>query len=252
MVTHEISMNNRAVELLHLGFPGEAIEILRTTLSHLKDSFFDGTIHAASKTQEVPQSLQQADVSKLQDSDSSLMDYSMSEDSEDGDNCCFDKQESAIRSVPIPRESNSKGSPFQYEGYMNIYDRAFVLPGDEADTELVSAVVLFNMGLINQSRGIQLNKSYCLKRALELYKVSLQMYQRSKSEAFVDTLGLAILNNSAQIYFEMFAFDEMRQCLDCVREIIEESEGDVDEDYSIFHLNAAVCTSDKLLHAPAA
>ena len=250
MSSYDVAMNNRAVELLQFGFPGEAIDILRLTLSRVKDSFSELQVD---KSKDIPDPLLARDMSSLQDSNSSLMDFSASEDSEDKeDQPNLDK--AAITSIPIQRDNVPSGSPYLFDGYVKLYDRAFVLTSaEQLDKEIVASVVLFNMALINHSRGILSGKTAYLERSLELYKMSLNLYQKSTSDACMDNLVLAILNNAGHIYSEIFAFDEMHQCLNCMRDILEEqdSEDEVD-DYCIFHLNSIVYSGCKPLLAPAA
>jgi tetratricopeptide (TPR) repeat protein len=178
-----------------------------------------------------------------------------------------------IRPVEMHLKQTPSGSTPRDETLQPIYDRALTVSNSCQDDEVISATVLYNMALLHHLRGLDQGKSVSLDKALHLYQAALAILARcdlleSTSSIItchhsINLLHLALLNNSAQIYLQLFQrqdLDEsisyMRYILDdtinsspCCREENEEDDGDF---YSFFVMSVMICSGDLLNIAPAA
>jgi hypothetical protein len=102
----------------------------------------------------------------------------------------------------------------------DIYDQglrmeAYFTADPIVDQALCSAITIFNIGLVHHIAGQQHNicrQHEFLQKSLRLYETSLQLLQRlgvrsSTENAVVDLLNMALLNNMAQIHFELSSFE---------------------------------------------
>jgi len=155
----------------------------------------------------------------------------------------------SLKSVPVLSEAMFPRPSSQ--SYLAMYDRALLISNHEQDRETVTACILYNMALANHARGLRYGRSSLLARALQLYKMSLDVLHPTSSG--LDLLCLACFNNAAQIYSQLFHRDEMRQCLECMRQILGNVQGIRDnDDYVLFYLNAMLYIGEELSLAPAA
>lgn len=110
------------------------------------------------------------------------------------------------------------------EGFVSFFHRVLVIP-DSATAEicemgdpcsLLSAVILFNIGLSHHRTGLQsASQSFRLAKALSLYGTVGSILERSQDQTISTKFGLLVYlascNNMAHIYSEMCAFQELRK-----------------------------------------
>ena len=82
-----------------------------------------------------------------------------------------------------------------------------------------SAIIASNLALVHHHRGVSRGLSTLLPRALELYRMSYGLIQHG---AGFDTshLALALLNNMAQIHFELLEYPEAQHCLGSLKGLL--------------------------------
>jgi hypothetical protein len=263
-----IFLNNEAVALLQVGSSREAMEILRVSLTDLKKQFLcrdSCSTVTTSKSRTSDQGLREqqdlahdASLPYIGGSSTSLFceDGSLSNSSIDTsmDIIDDDSYKHSLESVPVLTDILLHRNKMNDDEYLSMYDRALLVSDDEQNREVLTAVILYNMALVNHGRGINLGRSKFIAKALKLYKLSLEVLLKSEDkERPVNLLLLAIFNNSAHIYSQFFNIEGMRQCLDCMRQVLSHAEGTTDsEDYIIFFMNALFTRGEELTLAPAA
>lgn len=170
------------------------------------------------------------------------------------------------------------------------YNRALVVSPLLQDAEVMSGVILYNMGLVNHVHGIRRGLSAFVDQALRLYQTGLIIMQTCYNEGidedndeihFLSTslVLLALLNNSAQIYSHLIQREGLSYSLGCMRRVLgstnpaglnpivrriqqlqqqqqqadEQQANDEYESYSFFYMNTMVYSvADSLAFAPAA
>lgn len=237
----EIAMNNNAVALLQEGNTKEAIVVFKYALRRMREHFATASL-IESEHQACNPVL--GDIAALDLSFSSI-DTGCIEDDDD-DKCSSEKP--LFRAIPVLGFLQPS-----HETCTAIYDHALQISHEENDRDILTSVILFNLGLIYHSKGIYDCRSRCLSRALSFYQKAFQVLG-SEKEAQLGLLLLAIFNNTAHIFSYLFQLDEMHQCLQCMRDILADLE-DIDSDTNLefFYLNAIVYGARDLFSlAPAA
>jgi tetratricopeptide (TPR) repeat protein len=149
----------------------------------------------------------------------------------------------------------------------SLYNRALVLVGSDNDTvcsprneATVSGVLLFNMALCYHIQGLgRPEDHHKLEKALQFYQAAASIIGLNHNLCGADRLiYLAIYNNQAQIFSNLFCEEEVQQCLSWLQEGLECSaaEGDAEDDLVSndlidIHLNVALFHGSRA-HAPAA
>jgi hypothetical protein len=144
-----------------------------------------------------------------------------------------------------------------------IYNRAFVLPR-QSDCLLsqhshaeTSAVLLFNTALTLHRGGLETGQSKVLLKALLLYKKALQVTENSLQQNYssLAVVFLALTNNMAQIYVDLFDRDGLERSRFMLRSVfdwvgptrmLDRSE------YFFFNLNLMLLEKQNFLLAPCA
>jgi hypothetical protein len=128
-------------------------------------------------------------------------------------------------STSILRESSSIVPNLQsLECY--VYDRALLLEETDCDnvneiSPLYGAVLLFNLALAAHFEGRR-GRDRSLKRASLLYRMCLQLLDDAapQDSLFIAVLTVLALNNQAQIHYDLCDYNESRQCLGKVSNIM--------------------------------
>ena len=258
-----IEGNNRAIARLQAGYTKEALEILRNSLEELKQQFSscsDEDVPSLTISPgpciPVPTSPQPLDnVSNASDPSTSVSRVQFEEDVSMEDASPGKQGVPVVQPVPILHDLLSRQEFPGSETVITPYEKALILSADEQSRETVSAVVLYNMALINHNRGIQRGRASLLKKALRLYRMSLEILFKSDFHSQdVNLLLLALFNNAAQIYAQRYDLAEMGYCLRCMREVLAtEPDGPASEDkLSTFFMNTMFYPGEEITMAPAA
>jgi tetratricopeptide (TPR) repeat protein len=232
------SLNNNAIMYLQAGKPYEAMELLQTALSQLRDQFME---------------CEEPDWDT--DSDDPIHESCH-------ENSCLDCVQDATE-APTKAISVYSSIPVlipQDTSFIVFYDRALLVDtsGPCLDNELLSAVILFNMALLHHSRGVSFCKTDSLELASRLYHIALDILRKEVHIGSNYLLLMAIFNNLAHIDSHLFRIDEMKGSLEEIRTILISDVIDVDdfslceEDYAIFFMNAMLGNEKELAVAPAA
>ena len=119
-----------------------------------------------------------------------------------------------------------------YENFFSVFDHVFVLSTDLSENDLVasaeaenvvSASLLYNIGLALHKKGLAAGSSQDLQLALNMYRKAGSLVQFTDQERTGQTLlvFLAILNNMAHIYAEMMDIKQMGDCIDAIKMMLE-------------------------------
>lgn len=251
-----IEANNQAVALLGIDQDRNAMVLLRSTLSDVRDLFFAMEQEQAnasfSNSTEHLQGIEDIE---------NILNLSLSSISTDSDDNQHIKSPSSVShdqvttllSVRLPRQSLCSSSSSQAEVYLQIYDSAFLLEKEETDGYVITSTILWNMALANHRRGIRLSLCSFLERALQMYKISLHLLSKSDNGYLYSILILGIYNNMAQVYSQLFHVGELVECIECLRKAIAKLEFDEEnEDHTFFFLNVVFYLERELTLAPAA
>jgi hypothetical protein len=150
-----------------------------------------------------------------------------------------------------------------------IYDRALNVSNSNQNDEVISATILYNMGLLHHLKGLDQGKCEYVNKALRLYQTALIILARCDNFLSasicqsINLLRLALLNNSAQIHLHLFQREGLDESLYYIRFILDnasitvlssrdENQEDEYNCYSFFLINAMICSGDLLNIAPAA
>jgi hypothetical protein len=136
---------------------------------------------------------------------------------------------------------------------LELYDRALIIDStDIRQPEVLSAVILYNMGFMHQTHGLTHGNTELLARAHRFYQISLDVLEKNDIIEVDPLLYLALFNNAAHIGASLCQVETMRQCIEAVRNIME-TDGDLidEEDYEFFYTNTICCAPAATL-APAA
>lgn len=260
-----IEINNKAVSCIQNGQSKEALELLRIVLADLKDQF------AASDNNLFPVSSSRCTVPVIDDFSSTpcVRPYTHVDSTfelsrtasynsyEHGPDAMMEavQARSSIRPVPVLDDILLQQSIAKEECALCIYDQALLVSLEEQDGEVITSVILYNMALVNHNRGIHRGRTSFLSKALRLYKMSLDILLKSDCRSHsIDILLLALFNNAAQIYSQLFDLEEMRQCLDCMREVLasDPQESSESDQLGVFFLNTIFYPGEEFTLAPAA
>jgi hypothetical protein len=143
-----------------------------------------------------------------------------------------------------------------------IYNRGFVLPR-QSDRLLshhshaeTSAVLVFNTALTFHREGLESGRSKVLLKALLLYKKALQVTEHSLQQNYssLAVVFLALTNNMAQIYVDLFDRDGLQRSRFMLRSVFDwvgPTRMDRSE-YLFFNLNLMLLEKQNFLLAPCA
>lgn len=250
----EIEMNNHAVAFLQNGESHAAMDMLKVALGNMKDHFQKNERSLTRDTdvdQLILNSFRDLNSHSTLDLSSASMDMSTGDDG-DLSSSSFDMNSDGkhcLQPVPVPRHLIFQRPQ---DSYLSFYEHALLISAEEDDRDIVTSAMLFNMGLISHSRGINKSKSHHLYRALSLYKKAFQVLGDS-NDAPLELLLLAIFNNTAHIYSYLYQLDELRQCMECMQGILLNLEDvEDDESMSFFLFNVMFYSGIELTLAPAA
>ena len=117
----------------------------------------------------------------------------------------------------------------------------------EQDVNLLSATLLFNMALAHQLNG---SLTVDTKKAIAFYRLALTTSQRTDilDRADIALLAVAIGNNLAACFAELFLYEQLASCLEWTLDTAEEMMGD----YSFFWTNLVQWQNTQCLSAAAA
>jgi hypothetical protein len=143
-----------------------------------------------------------------------------------------------------------------------IYNRAFVLPrhsdfllSHQSHAE-TSAVLLFNTALTFHRGGLETGRSKSLLKALLLYEKALAVAEQSLQQNYSSlvVVFLALTNNMAQIYVDLFDRDGLQRSRYMLRSVFDwvgPTRMDRSE-YLFFNLNLMLLEKQNFLLAPCA
>jgi hypothetical protein len=159
------------------------------------------------------------------------------EDDDDEEEEVYEAVIPLVFSVPASLDSPSSSTKTTTTAPLSSFssfNRAFVVSPLLQDAEIMSGVILYNMGLINHLHGLRRGLSSFVDQALRLYQTGLVIMQTcynenigkdddDKNEShFLSTslVLLALLNNSAQIYSHLIQREGLSYSLDCMRHVL--------------------------------
>lgn len=175
-----------------------------------------------------------------------------------------------ISSIPLAvSPSLDKGAAvYQDHHSFSIFDRALTITGTDPSAlasmvgqNSLAVVVLYNMGLIHQLRGLRHLKGQknCFIKAMQIYKMALSVLGRCSEsiggEDLASFLYLAVLNNMGHIHSHFCETQQAHQCLDRIRCILVSIPGQIlDErsDFCLFRMNVVTLHCKQLVAAAAA
>jgi hypothetical protein len=205
-----IDLNNGAVSALQQGRHKEAVGLLRTATTYIKNGFASSG-------------------GKDNDGQSSPIKI----DEEQDMPCLF--------SVPIWNEETC--ARHQDKTSIFMYSQALVLGHDDHCKELLTGVVFYNMALVNHARAIETEKASLLTAALNFYGMAVAVTQTRKGDSRASDywLLLALYSNMAHIHMSRLCNEKLSQCLGNVRFLLAKNiaEQVVDaDDYYFFLANS--------------
>ena len=141
-----------------------------------------------------------------------------------------------------------------------VFRRSILLPEDEENLSVLTAVVLFNLALCEHVMGLLNGITRHLHAALKMYRLSYQIIQDNRdSVSFCDLLVLAVINNIAECASQNMEAMMAKQWFDFLGRILGVDRPEIqnmttlgEKDYSFFFTNAVVQHGSVLLSAPAA
>lgn len=224
-----IDLNSKAVSLLQIGRTNEAMTLLRGAAIFMRD-------------------LSSAKKDSLTPAQSSKQELS-----------------SSIQSVELLHHSFALSSTADNTVH-SMYDHALTFVHFEPNIDIISAVVLYNMALINHLHGLR--TSSFLSTSLRLYETAFIILKNSKmlgphhlTHHSVNLLRLALVNNLAHAHSLLFDSERVADCLGFMRYILEDDKSITfiqhddsynNDSYSFFYMNATVFSGHVLALAPAA
>lgn len=154
-----------------------------------------------------------------------------------------------IQSVEIEDSSISSCKKFLDQNTFAFFEKAFIINAtddgglcDYTNQNLMSTVLLFNLGLSFHLAGVSqaMEQKANLTKALKLYTMAVDVLTAEIGVMNTPLMSLALANNMGSIYSHFFEAEEVSNCLDWIRCILEETchrlLGEI-EDYSVFHMN---------------
>lgn len=144
--------------------------------------------------------------------------------------------------------------------FLSIFDRALLVDMETpcTDDALLSAIVLFNLALMNHTIGVESGHSDYLQRARRMYSLTLTIVEDDNDVVSNCLLHLALLNNMAHIDAYLCRTNDMMDALEKIRMVLEviDDQGMLnlikDEDYMIFSMNAMFGNDNEFSVASAA
>ena len=266
MSNRAIDLNNLAVAQLHASTSTDAMRLLRVALADMKDEFMSRTSSRRKPSYEThvsrhktgrrdlgeasyPSSTSYSLVNTSEHFDQESIASSSTIDDEctnamEVDDDYFSVSTPPLQITPVTSDALLRQSSSSDQCFVTMFDRAFCIDEDGEDEELTSAVIMYNMALVNHARGIDCGISGHLSSALTLYKMALEVVDNIDDlpiEAAI--LLLAIYNNMAHIAAHEFSIDDTTTALNRLRLILEDPyvSFSIDEDdYVLFYLNAVI------------
>jgi hypothetical protein len=205
-----IDLNNGAVSALQQGRYKEAIGLLRTATTYIKNGFVSSD-------------------GKDNDGQSSPIKVDEEQDMP------------SIFSVRIWNEETC--ARHQDKTSIFMYSQALVLGHDDHCKELLTGVVFYNMALVNHARGIEIEKACLLTAALNFYGMAVAVTHTRNGDVRASDhwLLLALYSNMAHIHLSRVCNEKLSQCLGNVRLLLanDTAEQVVDaDDYYFFLANS--------------
>lgn len=191
------------------------------------------------------------------------------------DGMCFEDDDEydtiiAIESMELTQVDPKRG--ISQHSVLPIFNRALLVDGSGAAyDEEIAAVLLYNLALIHQIKGMYLRRSDVVDKALKLYELAVNILQKcntskttTNNDFMVDELlVLGLFYNLGQANAQLMHFDKAGCYFSFLRNVLadnddpENDEGAVlsldDEDYSFFFFHAMIFQDgEQLPIAPAA
>jgi hypothetical protein len=131
---------------------------------------------------------------------------------------------------------------------------------NEVHKEILSGVIIYNVGLAHHLVGLQKGDSRAISRALEFYLAAFTALKGQIKRLRVKNHGLnlglmAISNNAGHIYAHSWRFEEAAICRDELSiylSTVLSSRANISEEYNVFFLNVSFFQEYSLVSAPAA
>jgi hypothetical protein len=169
--------------------------------------------------------------------------------------CCLDNHEATEHLDPI-KQKFVRGIPLQLqcnEEFLSFYDRALYVENAHClQLEVLSSIILYNMGLMHHIRGLSNGQSDFLDQAYRLYRISADVLEKNESVEVNPLLLLALFNNMAHIAATLLRAGEMQSSLQNVKSVLFNDGYCIDEeDFEIFQSNT-LCYTAEFTGAPAA
>ena len=167
----------------------------------------------------------------------------------------------AVESIELTQVNPSKGSE---HNVLPLFNRALLVSSRVAQDEEIAAVILYNLALINQIKGLYMRRTDAIRKALKLYELAIKILQngRTSGEAMVDELlVLSLFYNLGQGNAHVMSYDRAGYYFNFFRSIFEGGSDNEEEegaasleegDYSFFFFNAMLFQGGQLPLAPAA
>ncbi|GKY99658.1 hypothetical protein MPSEU_000919800 [Mayamaea pseudoterrestris] len=172
-----------------------------------------------------------------------------------------ESEDYTVRSCFIEVDEGNSSSVF------SMYNRALVVNGTDNETifssrneATVSGILLYNLGLCSHIQALSgLDDHHKLEKAMQFYKAAAAIISLNQNLCGADRLlYLAIYNNKAHIFSNLFCDEEAQRCLAWLQEGLQlpeehvtENDELVNRDLVDIHLNVALFHGNRS-HAPAA
>ena len=259
---NSIDLNNQAIAFLQEDRLVDAVTCFKDGLLLLKDvprktltggmkrktMDVDPLSSFGDSTSSIPEDFSFSSISSFDSvDDSTTTDHAYAYLAEDRpkDNAQQSDETPSLLSVPVLTDLLLQGhqsTSLEDPSLMGVFDRALCVTNDDdmEHRELVTAVLMFNLGLVHHARGISRGRSKYLNKALNLYKMALRVIQNIqeqlaqdheahgitpeciRSVSHVSLLLLALLNNMTQIYSQFFRLEKMQHYLQHMRWLLSE------------------------------
>jgi len=273
-----IDMNNRAVCALQQGRPKKALSLLSTAIASVKEHFAKTQAISPESTSmptpstallptTTPTTTYETPIPQRhlprRISDCSILgtesewgndeyeddEWSLGLDMEEEDAKNVAPMVPSILSVPSGVISSHNN------GLILNYNKALMILRNLNDLDVLTSVILYNLGIVKHGRAIESGSSTLLTSALDMYKMATSVIKNKQEIHRASGFVLLVsCQNMAHIYSSLFCPEEMRGCFDATRFLLqqESTQRFLDEDDMEFFAFSALTAVEGIHLAPAA
>jgi hypothetical protein len=247
-----IDKNNMAVCALQQGKSEKALHLLSTALTILKEQYA-----RRATTTETPCLRRQPLCCVHEEGEESAIEIEpdcSADDHDDEWSLCVDMEEDD-QTVPSVF-SVARGDIYSNsDGLVLNYNKALMVLQNLTDLDVLTSIVLYNMGIVNHGQAIERGSSSLLTTALKFYKMATNVIQgKQEIDKAGDFVLLVSFHNMAHIHSSRFCPEEMRGCFDATRLLLTQDSTHLfldEDDLSFFSMSSLLEVKD-IRSAPAA